>query len=425
MNRESSASKNGRIAPALSLADECRQTLQDIRLGLIEALAEARVDPAHPREAARQLGLDKSLMWRMSKIVSQPDVFQAVGNMPHRAGMGILCKAFRGAGVARETLERLEEAHTNLEALVSHHAGDRATFELVVRGLEGVDARGPALERDRKLAFRGNSALWSAQARAQLSTTVMAPNADDPSMVDVIHIFGLVDLRRFRSDVRWTLSRRQLFDDASQNVRAPSGEPLDPTSATQEFALIREFSSEDMPELIVEHVENELRASLPGGQVGRAGEMTALFGQINRALGSAHASETDRYAQTLTKTLTPAEHLHVDILVHEDLPWAMNPRAAIYGNLDGGEFHMGCGREGFPLPFGETVVELGQGLAGTATHVLPWYRSLLEWAFQRAGLDPADFRGFRFEMAYPPVPAQVILYSELLPPVPPTNEALP
>ena len=54
-------------------------------------------------------------------------------------------------------------------------------------------------------------------------------------------------------------------------------------------------------------------------------------------------------------------------------------------------------------------------LAGTATPLMPWYRSLLEWAHDCAGLDPSEFRGFRFEMAFPPVPGQVILYSNLLP----------
>jgi hypothetical protein len=400
---------NGKSEPAPSFEDECRRTLQDIRLGLIEALDAAGVDPSRPREAARQLGLDKSLAWRVSKIVSQPDVFQVVGNMPHRAGMSILCKAFEQAGITPAKVQRLNDAQAAFDALVSHHAGDRATFELVVRGLEGLGASGPSLEQDRKLAFRGNSALWSAQARVQLSAAFMAPNADDPSMVDMVHIFGLVDLRRFRTDVRWTLSRCRIFDDAARNLRVPLGEALDPGSADREFALIREFSSETIPELIVEKLGHELQCSLPEGQLGRTGELTALFGQIHRSIGSRHATETDQYSQMITKTLTPAEHLHFDMLVHEDLPWAMHPRPAVYGNLDGREFHMGCGRRGFPLPFAESVVELGRGLAGTATPLMPWYRSMLEWAFERAGLDPSEFRGFRFEMAYPPVPAQVIL----------------
>lgn len=415
MSLDSVRIQNGSSAPSSSLEDECRATLQDIRLGLIEALDEAGVDPSRPREAARQLGLDKSLMWRVSKIVSQPDVFQVVGNMPHKAGMGILGKALASAGVASERILRLENAQAAFETLVGHHAGDRATFELVVRGLQGANARGPSLEQDRKLAFRGSSALWSAQARVQLSSTFLAPNTDDPSMVDVVHMFGLVDLRRFRTDVPWTLSRRQAFDDAAKNMRIPPLTPISPDSPETDFGLIREFSSEDLPEFVVEDLGTELLCSLPVGRMGRTGEVTALFGQVHTALGSIYATESDQYSQMVCKTLTPAEHLHFDMLVHEDLPSAMNPKVAVNGGLDGREFHMGCGRDGFPLPFSESVVELGQGLAGTATPVMPWYSSLLEWTCQKQGLDPSKFRGFRFEMAYPPVPAHVILYSDLLP----------
>lgn len=417
MSLDTPSHDNGSRDSLAPFEEECRQALHGIRGALIESFAEAGVDASRPRHAARTLKLDKSLVWRVSKIVGQPDVFQEVGNLPHRAGVGILGRAFRDAGVSAETVQRLHAAHDAFEEIVERHAGDRATFELVVRGLGGRASQGASLEQDRKLAFRGNSGQWSAQARVQLCTAIMAPNADDPSMVDVVHLSGLVDLRRLRTDVRWTLSRRKTFDDASRDVRGTQGEPLDPRSSSDVFSLVRDFSSDPFPELIIEDLGNEVQCSLPEGRVGRTGELTAIFGYYYRALGSQHASETDRYSQMVTKLLTPAEHLHFDMLVHQDLGWAMNPRAALHGSLDGRGYHMGCGHEGFPLPFRETVVELGSGLAGTATPRMPWYGSLLEWAFQRAGWDPARFRAFRFELAYPPVPADVILYSELLPPV--------
>jgi hypothetical protein len=149
--------------------------------------------------------------------------------------------------------------------------------------------------------------------------------------------------------------------------------------------------------------------------VGRTGELTAVFGHVFRALGSKYASGTDTYSQMIARLLTPAEHLHFDMLVHDDLDWAQRPRAGVFGSLDGRGYHMGCGRDGFALPFAESVVPLGHGLTGTATPRMPWYSGLLESAFGKVGWDPARFQAFRFEMAYPPVPADAILYSELLP----------
>jgi hypothetical protein len=154
---------------------------------------------------------------------------------------------------------------------------------------------------------------------------------------------------------------------------------------------------------------------LPAGADGRPGEITALFGYWYRAVGSWYATETDQFCQVLTNLLTPAEQLQFDLLVHEDLEWALDPRIAILGTLDGRPARLAAPRDGFSPPFTETIVDLGRGLAGTATPHMPGYGALLEWVFGRVGADPAAFRAFRFEMAYPPIPAQAILYSELPP----------
>jgi hypothetical protein len=337
----------------------------------------------------------------------------AVGNIPHRPGCAILCKALAKAGVRPETVQRLDAAFVAFDELVERHAGDRESFELVVGGLSRQQDQGQSLEQSRKLAFRGNSAVWSARARLQISTAVMAPSAEDPDMVDVIHISGLVDLRRLRPDVRWVLVRRQVFDDADENVRGEAGEPLEKIPGANGFTLIRRFSSDPFPDVIEEEQGDELHFVLPAGRVGRTGELTAIFGAYHRAIGSQRASDSDKYGQMIMKLFTPAEHLHFDMLVHEDLGWAMKPQVGLFGSLDGRSFHMGSGRQGVSLPFTESVVDLGLGIAGTATPRMPWYGEMLSWAFEQVGWDASAFRAFRFEMAYPPIPSFAIMYSEL------------
>ena len=402
---------------ALPFEDECRQALQGLRQALIEAFGEVQVDPARPRQAARDLGVDKNLAWRVSKIVSQPDVFQVVGNIPHQAGVKILCKAFRDAGAQEETLGRVSTSHAAFEGLVERHAGDRATFELVVGGLARGDAQGAALEQARKLAFRGNAAVWSVQSRVQVSTAFMAPSPDDPEMVDVVHIFGQVDLRRYRTDVRWILSRTSVFDDKELSVRGVDGHALDNGHSNGNAGvvppLIHEFSTQPFPTLDVEDLGHERRFVLPEGPVGRTGELTALFGLVHPALGPRHAQGGDRFCQMISVCLTPAEHLHFDLFVHDELGWESTPRAAVVGRLDGEGYNLGSERHANELPFTEQVLDLGHGIAGAATPRMPWYASLVEHVFERLGWDPQAFRASRFEMAYPPMPAQVILYTDL------------
>ena len=118
----------------------------------IEAFGEVQVDPARPRQAARDLGVDKNLAWRVSKIVSQPDVFQVVGNIPHQAGVKILCKAFRDAGAQADRVRNLPDAvelpaDTALPPRLVQEACDVTPGHLLIGPVSGGLVRGPALRR--------------------------------------------------------------------------------------------------------------------------------------------------------------------------------------------------------------------------------------------------------------------------------------
>ena len=386
--------------------------LQSLRGRLAEALDAAGVDPSRPRRAARSLGLDKTLMWRLSRILGDTDLLRLVRHVPRQAAFAGLSRALARAGVPRATLERLNASQSEFEGLVRQHAGDRATFELLVGGFTRAEHRGQQLEQARRLAFRGNSAVWGAQARLQVSVGVLLPNAADPSRVDVARVFGFVDLRRLRSDVRWTLARSRAFDGSGTSVRTDVCEPLD---GRDRGALLRAFSTQPFPPLLVEERDGEQRHVLEVGPVGRTGELTALFGYRVQALGSCFADDASRCCEVVTELLTPVEHLQIDLLVHEDLAWALDPQVAVLGGLDGGPALPGPEGEGADVPVPGELDDLGPGLSGCASAHMPAYRPLLEWALGRLGADPGSFRAFRFELAYPPIPARAVLSSELLP----------
>jgi len=407
--RRHNRSVDGRRPPP---EESIREALQSLRGHLAEALGAAGVDPTRPRLAARSLGLDKTLMWRLSRILAETDLLRFVRHVPQRAAFAGLRRALARAGVPPATLERLAASQAGFEGLVRQHAGDRATFELLVGGFTRAEHRVQQLEQARRLAFRGNSGVWGVQARLQLSVGALLPNAADPKRVDVVRVFGFVDLQRLRSDVRWTLAHRRAFDGAGTSLRADSCEPLDADSG---HALIRAFSTQPFPPLLVEERDGEQHHVLEVGPVGRTGQLTALFGYRVRALGSSFASATGRSCDVVTTLLTPVEHLQIDLLVHEDLEWALEPQVAILGGLDGGPGLAAPGHEAADAPVPGDIVDLGAGLSGCASAHMPGYRSLLEWMFGRLGEDPAEFRAFRIELDYPPIPARAVLSSELLP----------
>jgi len=411
----------------LSFADDCKRVLQGMRGALTEALGELGVDPARPQEVSRQLGLHRNLTWKLSKIVTGTNVFAAVPHVPGRSGVEIVLKALRKAGLSAVSLGRLETAMAEFERLVQVHAGDRATLELVAGGFVPGASQREAMLQARRSSFRGNSAIWGVQARVLMAVHILAPNKEDPTKVDVTMVNGLVDFRRLGPDVAWPLFRRAVWDDSGA-FRALAGRPIsascdgtDVGEGATGVPLLREFCSPGLDQLNVYETEKEIVYELPSGPVGRSGELTCLYGSVIPALGSQYAErepgpdgerETCEMAHNL---MTPVEMLHTDLLVHESLTWAMNPSVEVFSQLEGRSTHHGERRANSRLSVDSEVHEMGQGLTSMSTPHVPRHRELLSHVFEQVGLDSEEFRGFRFVMNYPPIPALAVLSMDLLP----------
>jgi hypothetical protein len=309
------------------------------------------------------------------------------------------------------TVERLRASLVDFDALAERHGGDRTTFELLAAGFASAEHQSQSLEQSRKLAFRGNSAVWGAQARLQLATCILLPSVDH-SRVDLVRVFGFVDLLRLRDDVRWPLARSTFFDDSLAAPRDPEGEPLDHGPAA---ALIQGFSSDPIPELHGEARAGDERRILAAGVPGRTGMLTAIFGCRHRTIGARRTGETDYLGQVVANLLTPVERLQFDLLVHEELQWSQAPGVTVLGAFGGRPLQPGSRQAALGPPFTESIVDLGAGIAGSATPHMPSYVALLEWVFDRIAEDPEAFRAFRFSMTYPPLPARAVLYSVLPP----------
>jgi len=394
--------------------DECKAVLQALRGALIEALGAVGVDPSRPQQVARKLGLHRNLTWKVSKIVTSTDAFAAVPHVPGTTGVEILLKALKAAGVPEPTLARIRSARQDFERLMHRHAGDRATLELVASSFVPEARRTEALLQARRDAFRGNSAIWGVQARVLLTVNILLPNAEDPSRVDLALINGVIDLRRLKPDLAWSLFRRQVWD-ADGTTTVATGQPIDPACGEDEVPLLRGFCTPDLPELSIQCRESELLYELPAGPVGRTGELTCIYGSVIRSLGSQHADADETVCEVGTNLKTPVELMQSDLLVHESLGWAMNPRAALYSQLEGRPVLGRNRRMSTRLTLESDVHELGRGLDTMATPHVPRYRELLAYTFEQLGWDASEFRGFRLMLSHPPIPAVAMLSMDLAP----------
>lgn len=375
-----------------------------IRGSLISLLSGAGLNPTEPQEMARQLGVSRNLTWKISRVVGAPDMFQAFLHIPGDEGLEILVAAIERRGCSATHLAAFNDARQELDRLVVRHAGDRATFDLILDGMGGRDAA-ERLEHSRKLAFRGNSGLWGAQARARSTTVLLLPGASDAERVDVVMLGGLVDLRRLRPRTPWPIFFKHSFDaQGNPDLSPPPEEPLDPPSPDR-ANLLREFCSPDLPPIRTVPTSGGVEYVLDSGPIGNLGKCTCFFGSIFRGRAGRYRSPDDTHAEFVSHIHQPTETLQFDVIVDERLGLGRDPEVLIRGKVG----HSGSAHSGLPLPFLERAVELPGPHPALDSPWVPQYGRLIEWTLSRLGADPGFLRAHRLVMKYPPMHATVSL----------------
>ncbi len=390
--------------------DHLREAFQRLRAAFTGALASVGADPHRARPLARQLGVSKSLAWRVTRIVAARDPAEAVPHVPGPDALAAFLAALRKAGATEQVARDLREAMAAYDGMVAEHTGDRQTLDQLT-AVMGDPRAAERLEQGRRQAFLGMGGTWGVQARAQFSTTILHPAADASGRMDVAGIKGLVDLKRLRGDARWTLFRRMRRLDDGSTLPTFRSSPLDPSLSPDDVPLLREFSSDNLPALVDRTAGNVTRSILPAGPVGNTNALTCVFGELNPGALPTPGPGEDRTFRIGAAIVTPVERLQLDLIVHEDVAWATDPDVALYAQLDGGGRSL-ADDEDQRLPLYESVHELGRGLATMASPDVPRYGEMLAAAFDRAGWDDTAFRGYRFVMRYPPIPTVAVFLCE-------------
>ena len=376
-----------------------------LRSALTELLLTTGADPDAPQAVARRFRLNRNLTWKVSRVVRGTDPYAVFPQIPGQAALRILLKAFRSAGASPAATRAVEQAAAEFERMITVHAGDRATMELMLDSLAPNGVQSEPLEVSRKLAFRGNSGIWGLQAKVRLRTLFLAPNAEDPDWLDFAEVSGLVRLRRFRHD-----AVVPLFDKGSWNddgsAREVRDEPLLPgPPGREDTRLLAEFCSQPLPEIrVVPHALGALY-ELAGGAVGELGAATVLYGNSTRRFAPRHGDEHNTYGELVTQINAPCESLLIDVIVHRDVANEMQLEPSVY---QGGP-QARSERRAPQFPCHEQLQDLGAGPPRVTTPLVPRYGELVEAVFARQGWDPTEFHGLRYEMKYPPTPSSVVL----------------
>lgn len=382
--------------PQPLLHKDVQTSVQQLRTCLRTLVVGAGSDPRQPQDVHRKFGLDRVLTWKVSRVVKAEQAEEALRQLPGEESFEIFLAAFERAGASAEEIARTREAVRAVFRSVEAHVGDRPTLELV---LDSVPKGRDGLMVSRKLAFRGNSGLWGVQARTRSQLLVLAPNADDPDLIDSVTVAGWIDFRRLRPDAAWRVFHRRSTAAASNLGIAP----VDPTQEPGGAMLIPEFCV-NAPALHTCREGDYTHYEIGPSATGAAGAFTLFSGFLQRAHGTRWADAHDDIAEFGAHVLAPVEHLTFDVLLHRSLPLL----DGLTLEMSSAAFNDGTHRTPYRrMPIQAVRQDLGRPPA-MASAQAPRLQELADAVFRRAGWDAADFHGVRFEVAYPPFPSVAV-----------------
>jgi hypothetical protein len=400
-------------APAFEV--HVRGVTQRVRTALADVLASVGADSTKPQSISKQLGLDKSLAWKAARIVTEADPFAAIPRLPGRSGVRILISSLEVAGAPAAMVQEFREAMEAFDAMVDTHAGSRETLQMMLASVSPEGQR----ERDevhRKLAYEGNRAIWGVQARVHLGVHLLAPASARAGWLDTGTISALVDFRRLRPQVPWSVAQMHLFDDQGRPTPPSGYEPIDSRVGSSEPPVMRDFCSASLPPLRMQQTNRgTTRIQVSEGRVGLTGTATCVMGWMHRTSVPMHATPQDSVGDLIVHVNTPAELLIHDLVVHRSLDIARTAKALVYSQIPGEPCYPVDGRELGTLPVEGEMLDLGDGLINLMTPEVPRHRAMLEMGAARMGHPLSEFRGLRLKLAFPVVPTTCVFRIDLLP----------
>ncbi len=400
------------VGSRLSFDEHLSQAMGGLRSALVDLLASVEADPTTPQKISRRFQVNRNLAWKISRLIGEQDQRAAVRHVPGTQGMRILCERFREAGAPGDIVRAVGDAMEGFLHMVEVQAGDRTALDLTLRSLR-PEGEGPeGVLAARKLAFQGNSAVWGVRARARLGLQVVVPSSSEGE-VDLAVVGGLYDFWRLRSDVRWPLMHHRFVSDeptpeqhAVEPIDASSHEPGEPPWL-REFCSMPRAACRRLPQVPGELYE------IAEGPVGNTASLSCVFGQVVRHAAPFFAPEPGQTGEYQLHLNTPVEACQFDVLVHESLPLEAPPEVVLESRMQVCDTARPLGRPLYALDLQEELRELAPGLPDLASTDIPRMPELVESVLARLGRPRSEFRGYRLEVRFPPIPTVLKLIHPL------------
>ncbi len=311
------------------------------------------------------------------------------------------------------TLNRVENAIGEFEALIADEGGDRSGLDAII-GAWLPSAR----ERFDKLAkqtmYRGARQLKGVAAEIHFATSILHPSAN-PVWCDAASLFGFLGLCRIRPEAKLKLG-------VLRGTSNPTGRTLTlnrkPVEDPHEI-LWHRFCSQPEVKLVVHHVpgSDDLVYDLEWRDaVGpNSARNIVMCDLVEAALRRYRKPDDPRPRTAICEfVIVPARTLVFDVLLHADVYPEWRPQVRI---IETGARGMSDpndpSRDSDVLPIVERVEFLGWGIERFWAQEIPDYIAMLREVCDTLGWDGQRFRGYRVRIDYPIFNSEVDLGVEV------------
>jgi hypothetical protein len=302
-----------------------------------------------------------------------------------------LAKALRAARakkVSADIIEEAERAGEAFERLIEQHAGERGSFDAMVRGL-GTEQH--IHVKDRRAAFRANSNIWGICALASYSC-ITYHEGEKPGTQDSFLIVGHVGLHKLRPGVNFSIGYQW-----SVRRSDPEGRAMVSPPGALGVDFIEEFSTRPFPQLTTREVKpGTMATAFQLGTIGRSGAVTYFVRHIARAASEGPATWFG--GNSLCRV--PVEVGVSDILVPRGWSDPASASVTIYGNLQD-PTRIPERHESDRLPIDGQLLHLGADLSRLRTPLVPRCSELIESAQRGLGWEKTEYDVYRCVMEYP------------------------
>ncbi len=391
-------------AEAAQVLDRLRGAFRD----LVQALPK-KVTRASELEKA--LNIDRTLAWKVHRLITEPDRFPAAKHAPKPAALEVFLKAATRAKTPQSLIEGVRAAAGEFEQLAQTHADDRHTLETMLDGCTPASDRKMLLTHKRA-AYRANRHLWGLQSRVQLGVCIAQPSAT-AGKLDAVWLRGHLDLRWLRAGAPWVVAEHRM-SDADNKVRSPVvRERLDDRAGDPgAVPLLTDFCSEPLPrfrrvDLGPGMVRDEL---IPSG-LGSTRAVSYVTGELVRGVGERARDEHNPIGRIGARVELPTAILLLELLVRDDTFGPLRPESIVYrgGQAADGAPYGSADR----LHLGETVSYLGKWPSRSPGSDLPRYTEMCNYVFDKLGWEASRFDVYRCQVAYPVIPSTSYIQFDL------------